>query len=101
MFCVVPSVWWPVIGSYIFYVVLIQIVFEAVRGSGYQSDIALDEIKLIPGQCLAAQPVAPTTFLPLMTTKVVPSRGVARKFNTFSLIFLFFFMFTVIYFPAC
>ncbi|CAH3027830.1 unnamed protein product, partial [Porites evermanni] len=41
-----------------------QIVFEAVRGSGYMSDIALDEIKMIQGYCKSAQPVAPTTLLP-------------------------------------
>ncbi|KAL9975855.1 hypothetical protein ACROYT_G013067, partial [Oculina patagonica] len=50
-----------------------QVVFEAVRGSGYRSDIALDEIRLIPGKCVAAQPPAPTTPMSLTTTTIIPA----------------------------
>ncbi|KAJ7384938.1 Meprin A subunit beta [Desmophyllum pertusum] len=54
--------------------------FEAIRGSSYRSDIALDEIKLTPGNCkdptaiTAAPPVTtPTTVKPTTTPKP-PSR---------------------------
>ena len=60
-------------------ILLIQIVFEAVRGGGYQSDVALDEIRMIPGQCLSAQPGVPTTPIPLPTTKEIRSRNVVGK----------------------
>ncbi|XP_068697308.1 uncharacterized protein [Montipora foliosa] len=50
-----------------------QVVFEAVRGRGYQSDIALDEIKLFPGACVAANPPATSTSIPKATTARGPS----------------------------
>lgn len=56
-----------------------QVVFEAVRGNGYQSDIALDEISLIPGSCVAANPLAPSTSIPIATTQTVTSATTNRK----------------------
>lgn len=56
-----------------------QVVFEAVRGSGYRSDIALDEIRLIPGKCVAAQPAAPTTPMSLTTTTIIPTTKIEGK----------------------
>ena len=32
----------------------IKIVFEGIRGNGYQGDIAIDDIKLTDGQCAGA-----------------------------------------------
>ena len=56
-----------------------QIVFEAVRGGGYRSDIALDEIRLIPGICgVAAQPIATTTPIP-STTRTIPLKTIEGK----------------------
>lgn len=53
-----------------------QIVFEAVRGGGYRSDIALDEIRLIPGICgAAAQPLETTTPMP-PTTRTIPLKSI-------------------------
>lgn len=56
-----------------------QIVFEAVRGGGYRSDIALDEIRLIPGICgAAAQPLETTTPMP-PTTRTIPLKSIEGK----------------------
>jgi len=58
-----------------------QIVFEAVRGGGYRSDIALDEIRLIPGICgAAAQPLETTTPMP-PTTRTIPLKSIEGKFQ--------------------
>ena len=62
--------------------VLLQFVFEAVRGRGYQSDIALDEIRFISGQCTAAQPIEIISPTSKTTAKTVPSEGVGGKYNT-------------------
>ena len=65
---------------------IFKVVFEAVRGNGYQSDIALDEISLIPGSCVAANPLAPSTStfipitsIPIATTQTVTSATTNRK----------------------
>lgn len=50
-----------------------QVVFEAIRGKGYRSDIALDEISIYPGPCItAAEPLAPTTATLHTTSKITP-----------------------------
>ena len=50
-----------------------------MRGNGYQSDIALDEISLIPGSCVAANPLPPSTSSPIATTQIVTSATTNRK----------------------
>nr|XP_058972703.1 MAM and LDL-receptor class A domain-containing protein 1-like [Pocillopora verrucosa] len=56
-----------------------QLAFEAVRGNGYRGDIALDEIKLVPGKCNASPgtPAPPVIKTPVKqkTTPEPPTRG--------------------------
>ncbi|XP_065060870.1 meprin A subunit beta-like [Rhopilema esculentum] len=38
-----------------------KIVFEAIRGGGYQGDIALDDVYFMPGECKSVVPPIPTS----------------------------------------
>lgn len=67
----------PLFFFFFFWLVyLTQVVFEAIRGKGYRSDIALDEISIYPGPCItAAEPLAPTTATLHTTSKITPLNG--------------------------
>ncbi|XP_013397768.1 MAM and LDL-receptor class A domain-containing protein 1-like [Lingula anatina] len=46
-----------------------QVIFEGIRGSGYQGDIAIDDIKSFPGNCPSGSTIRPTgTAVPGGTT---------------------------------
>ena len=58
---------------------MLQLAFEAIRGNGYRGDIALDEIKLVPGKCNASPGTLPPpvikTPVKQKTTPEPPTRG--------------------------
>jgi hypothetical protein len=45
----------------ILYEIFVQVIIEAVRGAGYVSDIAIDDVKIANGSdCLSPEPQAPS-----------------------------------------
>lgn len=76
-----------------------QIAFEAVRGANYRGDIALDEIKLAPGECDAPATVAPSsttqTVVPITTSKP-PIRNEGKSKLNFKILHLYFRQTTIV-----
>ena len=70
-----------------------QIAFEAVRGDNFRGDIALDEIKLAPGECDAPVTATPSstsqTVLPTTMSKP-PVRSEGKSKLNFKILHLYF-----------
>lgn len=62
-----------------FFLFIVQIVFEGIRGNGYRGDIAIDDITYTVGACVTlphnAVPTLPPTTPAITTTPTVPPPG--------------------------
>ena len=60
---------------------MVRLFIQGVRGLSYQSDIAIDDIALVPGPCPEEKPVMSTASTTTATTTTAKPKSTTKPFN--------------------